>query len=69
MITTNQTGREVEFEVAGEEDDVHISWMVFTDTQEEADDETVEWVEENKPELLFEAWFGSQVERTEYLYG
>ena len=67
MITTDKNGREVEFGVAGDSDDVYISWMQFADTGEEADDETVEWVTENQPDALFEAWFERQGETAEYL--
>ena len=67
MITTDQNGREVEFGVAGDSDDMYISWMTFTDTGEDADDETIEWVMDNQADALFEAWFEKQGEMAEYL--
>lgn len=65
MITTDRDGREVEFDVSGEEDDVYIDSMVYTDTGEEADDLTVLWVEEHKPDKVFEAWFERQIVKAE----
>lgn len=67
MITTDKNGREVDFAVSGDADDVYISWMIFTDTGEDADDDTVEWVTDNQPDALFEAWFENQSEVAEYL--
>lgn len=67
MITTDKNGREVDFAVSGDADDVYISWMTFTDTGEDADDDTVEWVTDNQPDALFEAWFENQSEMAEYL--
>ncbi len=68
MITTDKNGREVEFGVGGDEDDVYIEWMNFTDTGEDADDDTIEWVQKNRQEVLFSAWFEKLVDQAEYFF-
>lgn len=72
MISTDKNGREVDFQVSGGLQDVvdaYIEWMVYTDTREEVDQETLEWFDENRQDVIYEAWFDNQIVRADYLYG
>lgn len=72
MISTDKNGREVDFQVSGglyDCVDTYIEKMVYTDTGEEVDEDTIIWFEENRQDEVYEAWFMNQVGRAEYLYG
>ena len=68
MLITYE-GREVDVQVKGESsDDVSIAHAVYTDTQEQVEDDDVYVIEQRYSDELYNEWFDNQVGRAEAFF-
>lgn len=67
MILKNEQGREIELSVGGgSDDDIEITDAGYIDNGEDASDEDVDYLYENYPDALYEAWYQSMICRADF---
>lgn len=70
MIVKDKQGREIEINIYGtDEDDLQIDYAAYMDSEEEVDDETIEYLLEAYADEIYTEWIENRSSKADYNYG